>query len=292
MITFADLGSYGRLGNQLFQYAALRAIGLEKGYEVKIPPPSNSSWHGQDCLLDNFSLECGFLEPADYESIKYLYVELDVNKYDGRVYDVPDYTNLVGFFQSTLYFKKHESQIRKEFRLKEEISQECKEIISKLKKDHKCEIVSLHMRRGDQTDGTNPDSVNFYGANNTFEKNSLYGTYFEKAKGLFKNKKVKFLIFSGGARTEDFNAGDMDWCKQNFKDEVFLYSEGNSTIKDFGLIKECDHNISCHSTSFGWWGAFLNENPHKIVTAPKYYFVDDQTTEREEFYPPDWKIIP
>ncbi len=166
-----------------------------------------------------------------------------------------------------------------------------KEEILKLKKDHQCEIVSLHMRRGDQTDGTNPASANFYGSNNIFDTNSLYGLYFEKAKNLFRNKKIKFLIFSGGARTEDSNGGDIEWCKQNFKDEIFLYSEGNSTIKDFGLIRECDHNITCHSTSFGWWAAFLNENQNKIVTAPKYYFIDDQSLERQAFYPPGWKIL-
>ena len=291
MITFADLGSYGRLGNQLFQYAALKAVGLEKGLEVKIPDPSHSSWHGQDCLLNNFSLECDYLTQKDFESIKYLFVETDINRYDNRILDIPDFTNLVGFFQNTLYFMKHEEQIRKEFQLKQEISNECKEEILKLKKDHQCEIVSLHMRRGDHTDGTNPASVNFYGANNTFDRNSLYGVYFEKAKSLFKNKKIKFLIFSGGARTEDSNGGDIEWCKQNFKGEVFLYSEGNSTIKDFGLIKECDHNITCHSTSFGWWAAFLNDNPNKIVAAPKYYFTDDQNLIRQSFYPPSWTVL-
>ena len=30
MITFNELGKYGRLGNQLFQYAALRALSLKK----------------------------------------------------------------------------------------------------------------------------------------------------------------------------------------------------------------------------------------------------------------------
>ena len=32
MITFLQLGKYGRLGNQLFQYAALKSLGLKKNY--------------------------------------------------------------------------------------------------------------------------------------------------------------------------------------------------------------------------------------------------------------------
>jgi len=47
MITFLELGSFGRLGNQLFQYAALKSLGLENGYEAKIPNPSLKEWHGQ-----------------------------------------------------------------------------------------------------------------------------------------------------------------------------------------------------------------------------------------------------
>ena len=37
MITFYTLGEMGRLGNQLFQYAALKGLGLKNGFQVKIP---------------------------------------------------------------------------------------------------------------------------------------------------------------------------------------------------------------------------------------------------------------
>ena len=37
MITNFALGRDGRLGNQLFQYAALRALSLEHGYEIVVP---------------------------------------------------------------------------------------------------------------------------------------------------------------------------------------------------------------------------------------------------------------
>ena len=40
MITFAQLGRYGRLGNQLFQYAMLKSVSLATGYEMKIPNPN------------------------------------------------------------------------------------------------------------------------------------------------------------------------------------------------------------------------------------------------------------
>ena len=50
MITFLELGKHGRLGNQLFQYAALKGIALRNNYECKIPDPKQMMWHGQQSM--------------------------------------------------------------------------------------------------------------------------------------------------------------------------------------------------------------------------------------------------
>ena len=39
MITFYELGNNGRLGNQLFQYAALKGLSTKREYDIKIPNP-------------------------------------------------------------------------------------------------------------------------------------------------------------------------------------------------------------------------------------------------------------
>ena len=75
MITFTQLCKYGRLGNQLFQYAALRSLSLETGYQCKIPDPQLMHWHGQDCLLGNLNIEAPYLEEKDYDKIQFLYRE-------------------------------------------------------------------------------------------------------------------------------------------------------------------------------------------------------------------------
>ena len=40
MIGFDHLGNLGRLGNQMFEYAALRGIAEKHGYDICIPRPS------------------------------------------------------------------------------------------------------------------------------------------------------------------------------------------------------------------------------------------------------------
>ena len=53
MLAFNNIGSLGRLGNQMFEYAALRGIAAEHGYDFMIPPPENGG-------IENYSLHSCF----------------------------------------------------------------------------------------------------------------------------------------------------------------------------------------------------------------------------------------
>ena len=76
-----------------------------------------------------------------------------------------------------------------------------------------------------------------------------------------KVKNAEFFIFSD----------DIDWCKKHlsFKSNP-NYIDDKYNLEDYHeliLMKYCKHNIISNS-SFSWWGAWLNENPNKIVIYP------------------------
>ena len=118
-----------------------------------------------------------------------------------------------------------------------------------------------------------------------FEPGGMYETYFKEAKKVFDGKNVKFLVFTGGQRFNEDNGVDIEWCKQFFGEDGFLFSEGQEQIDDYCRIMSCDHNILSHASSFGWWAAYVNQNPNKIVVAPELYHPDEPTLKREKFYP-------
>ena len=68
MLTFNKLGKSGRLGNQMFQYAALRGIAANCGWEWAVPPPGTSG-------VDEFGTENNY---CMFEIIHYLWM---INNY-------------------------------------------------------------------------------------------------------------------------------------------------------------------------------------------------------------------
>ncbi len=295
MITFFSLGEQGRLGNQLFQYAALKSLGLYNDFEVKIPNPDTRVWHNQNCLLNQFNITADYLTQEDMNKLEYQYDEPDHMKFDKNFFNIKDNTNINGFFQTTHYFNKFETQIKKELRPKQEILDNAERHISNIKqKNNGYEIVSLHLRRGDNTDSSNQNNLlnKNYGDGSELEGDSFYFKYFQNAKNKFKNKKVKFLVFTGGARTSGTtNETDIEWCKRNFTGDEYLFSEGHETMMDFSLIMSCDHNILSHISSFGWWAAYLNSN-NKIVIAPKHYHPDmPEFTFRDGYFPNNFIVL-
>jgi hypothetical protein len=46
------------------------------------------------------------------------------------------------------------------------------------------------------------------------------------------------------------------------------------------------------NSSFSWWGAFLNQNPNKIIYTPSIWFGENGEKDYNDIYENDWiKII-
>ena len=60
MIGFNALGQLGRLGNQMFQFAALKGIARHRGFEYCFPPTQNKNEWMDHQLLNAFKFSYSF----------------------------------------------------------------------------------------------------------------------------------------------------------------------------------------------------------------------------------------
>ena len=153
---------------------------------------------------------------------------------------------LHGYFQSEKYFSKDKKKIKTLFNIDKKTKELIKEKYSDILNLKTC---SIHIRRTDYTWLSNFHTV-------------LDMEYFNKSMSYF-DKDTTFLIFSD----------DINWCKNNFLGDNFIFIEGNLDYVDLWLMSLCKNNIIAKS-SFAWWGAYLNSNKNKKVICPKNWFGD------------------
>lgn len=273
MITFSKLGNYGRLGNQLFQFAMLISLREKLGFEIKLPEIENRIWHGQKNLLNNFNLNYEIIKSTD--KIEHSFVEN--GEFDESVFDIQDNTDIHGYFGNYKYFSEYKEIVKRELMPKKELLTYCKQKIESIKKENSVStLISLHVRRGD-TD------LSIYE-----KKDSEWFNYLKMSKSQFDND-VKFLVFTGGQRSED-NQSDYDWCKKNLdSDEYIFINEESSTILDFCYMLSCDGHILSPTSTLSWWIGFLSDDNKKVVAPKKYKFLKHESP--DGFYPEKFVIV-
>ena len=294
MITFLKLGKFGRFGNQLFQYAALRSLGLKQNCEIGIPNLNNTIHHNQKNLLKYLSIPEDFFGKAKFyhKILQKKFVFKETTEVSHKFYKLEDGTDILGYFQSIYYFKDYVDLIRKELKPKDNFIYAAKTKINQIKSKYPgYQIVSLHLRRGDITVGDYSEkNIDYYGGK-FLDFKSMNGSYLKRAKSIFKKKKVKFLVFSGGSTNSDNNGNDLNWCKENLKGDEYIFLEPQTTIEDFSLISQCDHNIISRTSTFGWWAAYLNNSKKAIIVTHKIYDPERPDKKRYMFYPKKWILV-
>jgi hypothetical protein len=262
MILFPEIGSWGRLGNQLFQLAVMKALALENNTECYLPEDIyEREWHGQTCLLNFFDHKIPLLPMKDIKNFSgthfYDNVREAVNQ---NFFTLKDNVALHGQFESEKYFEKYKEQVKELFILKEPIESESKRYIENLRERYPGhEIVAIHYRRGDA-------HINVADPMPFFHFVTKIKQYF------FSEQPYIFLVFTGGSREQgNSNETDMNFLKDSLKQETdTVFCDVNNTILEFGIMSKCDHLIMTSGSTFTWWAGYINKNPNKKIIVPKY----------------------
>jgi hypothetical protein len=169
----------------------------------------------------------------------------------------PEWENLNivlnGYFQSWKYIDEYRNEIIKAFNYPYEMKEG---------------ICSIHARFGDY--------LNLPKKHILIDKDYLLEAmnYVYERTG-----SERFKVFSD----------DLNYFKSNFGQlHNFTYSTNNDIVEDLIEISCCQDNIGSSST-FSWWGAWLNQNQEKIVITQSKWFQDGWgDLETKDIIPSNW----
>ena len=232
MISFEKLGKHEGVGNQLFQYAFLRATAQRLGVEFYCPP-----WLGDKIFLLG---DEAFRAKARGNMDKVYRQPDDNSGYSECALGIEDGTEIFGFFQSEKYFAPRE--VRRWYTFKEEAVSRVEE---KYKEVDFTRVPAIHLRFGDMTH--NPMFV------------ILPAGYYVRALSVIKSDGP-IWVFSDEIPTARKH---LQGIRKNF-----VYIEGNKDYEDLYLMARC-RNVICSVSTFSWWGAWLIPHRDKKVVAPR-----------------------
>ena len=285
----------GGLGNQMFQYAAGRALALRHKTGLQLDLSSYQSRRhfetSRSFELHNLAIE---VEPASpLTSVGFRLArrssrtlrrlsgwdtkrEQFISHYNAAFEALPDDSYIYGYWQSWRYFSPVADRIRKELQPRVALSAESSEVERIIKATNS---LSLHVRRGDYV--TSKSTNNFHGVLDL----DFYASAVSHVQERVSN--VQAYVFSD----------DLDWCKEALASlplpMTFVdVNRGEDSWQDLFLMAACRHNVVANS-SFSWWGAWLGDDAdqgHRIVIAPKKWFLGTEIDVADRC-PPTWTIL-
>jgi hypothetical protein len=289
------VGEFSGLGNQLFQYAALRYYAKRYGAAMRIAvdPAASCNGYPRPCLLQHFLIPALMRERSLSDRIIFtdkpwlkavsapwkraLRIQVFAEQLEHHysfLRDLPLERDvktlyLAGYFQTHLLVEEIADELRVELTFKEPPQGKNLELLQQISRSKN--PVSLHVRRGDSTLAHEGKVV-------------LPMEYYSNAVSTFKDRLVgpTFFVFSD----------DIAFVKENLPRDIgMVFVEHNDDFaahEDLRLMSSCHHHIIANST-FSWWGAWLNPRPEKMVIAPRHWFlgVDNYYP---NLFPHDWML--
>jgi hypothetical protein len=248
-----------RLGNQMFQYAAARALAERRRTTLCVDVSdyargrnwsSYQLWRFPKLQLRSFVRQfasSGLVAARHALHSRAIKFEMKGLGFDPAVNELSDDVILRGFFTSERYFVDYRDLIASLFSITDFIC--AHDIATLTSKFPNRTPVSVHVRRGD------------YVGYPLFDIGDLEGYYRECFRRMLQYvPDAYFVILSD----------DTDWCLRwpllNAIDAVVI-KQPRPPLRDMALMAWCRHHIMTNST-FSWWGAWLGANPVKRVFMP------------------------
>jgi Glycosyl transferase family 11 len=285
----------GGLGNQMFQYAAGRALALRCGASLKLDLSGFAAYPKRHYELDDFPICAAPASDADRAEFGFrasgawaawgrrvrrllgvdigptgapVYSERHFH-FDPRVRDLTPPVFLDGYWQSEKYFADCAELLRREFTPHEPLDAANADIATRIAA---VEAVSLHVRRGDYV--SELDVSRYHGI--------CRPDYYRSAVDYIAQRvqDIHLFVFSD----------DRDWVRDNLRFDLpttlVAANSPDRGFRDMQLMARCRHHIVANS-SFSWWGAWLNPSPTKVVVAPSRWFGADNIDTRD-LLPESW----
>ena len=277
MITCALMGG---LGNQLFQIftAISYAILSENNYKftntvILLGGIRHTYW---DSLLSEIKKKTTDMFPplTCIKETSFEHHDIELDEIRGK--------NIIlnGYFKSYKYFDKHYKTICKIITLPN------KKMDVLLRTEYTPDIllhsISLHFRMGDYKTLQHIHPIMGY----EYYKNALH--YIDIH--LDNKESFQVLYFCEDSDMEDVNELI---CELELDFSQFTFVRCDSTLKDWEqmmIMSLCCHNIIANST-FSWWGAYFNDNEHKIVCYPNLWFGEGCSHDTTDMFPEGWVEI-
>jgi hypothetical protein len=302
-------GLFGGLGNQMFQYAAGRALALKTGSRLILDAtgftlPKARRAYG----LDGYALAAetrwdGYRYPPSQSAVRFpapqrpawleraahlarrlgimpigrkagknalsVFSERSFD-YDPRFRHCGPQTYLVGYWQSERYFNEVAGFIREELTYLPAPDAANANWLARIRTAN---AVCVHVRRGDYL---LPAHFEYHGL--------CTADYYQRALRLIRDRveDPQFFVFSD----------DWPWCCEHLADRDVVVVDANKPEAghdELRLMAACRHHVIANS-SLSWWGAWLATSAGQVVVAPTPWFT--HRSETPDLFPSGWVSLP
>ena len=286
----------GGLGNQLFQYAAARALSIEHNSPLLL----DQSWFSKtyedvtprEFLLPLLNVKGSLISygipikrpkkiyrlaqkfwPID----PFIFVEQTPFRFDSRLSKAPAFKQqnlyLMGYWQSFKYFEAIKASLQNEISPKNSLDTHYQKYLDQI---HGITSTMVHVRRGDYVNLASAAKVHgFIGLE-----------YYQKGMQsiLEKSHDTQFFVFSD----------DLAWAKENlpYPDQctfVESLSSSDAVIQELELMTHCQNHLIANS-SLSWWAAWLSKHAGGLVVCPNKWTMDGSMN-WGDLLPAQWQQI-